>query len=48
VHILEKQFKVLHNRVIKLVKVQWTYYGSEYATWEHEYAMQEDYQQLIE
>jgi len=31
-----------------LVKVQWSYYGLEYATWEHEEFMQEEYPQCFE
>jgi hypothetical protein len=38
--ILDRKFKMLWNRVIEPVKVQWTYYGPEDATWEHEDSMQ--------
>jgi len=31
-----------------MVKVQWTYYGLEDATWEHEDAMQAEYSQIFE
>jgi hypothetical protein len=34
--ILEQKFKLLMNKSIWLVKVQWTYYGHQDATWEHE------------
>jgi hypothetical protein len=37
--ILDRKFKVLKNKVIGLVKVQWNYYGSEDTTWEHEETM---------
>jgi hypothetical protein len=36
VHILERKVIILWNKYIGLLKVQWTYYGLEYATWEHE------------
>jgi hypothetical protein len=35
-HILDQKVKVLKNKFIDLVKVQWAYYGLEDATWEHE------------
>jgi hypothetical protein len=37
--ILDRKVKQLENRSIGLVKVQWTWYGPEDATWEHEDAM---------
>jgi hypothetical protein len=43
VWVLDKKVKMLQNRVIELVKVQWTCYGLEDATWEHEDAMQAEY-----
>jgi hypothetical protein len=46
--VLDRKFKMLQNRVIELVKVQWTYYGPEEATWEHEDAMRAEYPQLFE
>jgi hypothetical protein len=39
--ILDQNFKVLGNKFIELVNVQWTHYGPEYARWEHEETMQE-------
>jgi hypothetical protein len=38
--ILDQKIKVLRNKAIGLVKVQWTCYGPEDATWEYEKAMQ--------
>ena len=43
--ILDIKVKMLQNRVIELVKVQWTCYDPEDATWEHEDAMQTEYLQ---
>jgi hypothetical protein len=39
---------MLWNRVIELVKVQWTYYVPEDATCEHEDAMWAKYPHLFE
>jgi hypothetical protein len=39
VRILDWKFKQLWNQAIGIVKVQWTWYGLEDATWEHEDAM---------
>jgi hypothetical protein len=33
VRVLDRKVKMLRNRVIELVKVQWTCYSPEYATW---------------
>lgn len=46
--ILDKKNKQLRNRAIGLVKVQWTWYGPEDATWEHEDAMRAEYLHLFE
>jgi hypothetical protein len=46
--VLDKKVKMLRNRVIELVKVQWTCYGPKDATWEHEDAMQAEYPHLFE
>jgi hypothetical protein len=48
VRILDRKVKMLWNRVIELVKVQWTCYGPEDATWEHEDSMWEEYPHLFE
>jgi hypothetical protein len=48
VRILDRKSKQLRNRAIGLVKVQWTWYGPEDATWEHEDAMQTKYPHLFE
>ena len=42
-HILDRKIKQLRNQAIGIVKIQWTWYGPEDATWEHEDAMQEEY-----
>ena len=46
--VFDKKLKMLRNLVIEMVKVQWTCYGPEDATWEHEDAMQAEYLQLFE
>jgi hypothetical protein len=48
VHILDRKSKQLWNRAIELVKVQWTWYGPEDATWEHADAMRAEYPHLFE
>jgi hypothetical protein len=48
VRILDRKIKQLQNRAIGLVKVQWTWYGPEDTTWEHEDAMKEKYLHLFE
>jgi hypothetical protein len=37
--ILDRKIKQLWNRAIELVRVQWTWYGPEDMTWEHEDAI---------
>ena len=46
VRILDRS-KQLQNRVIGLVKVQWTWYGHEDTTWEHEDAMRAEYPHIF-
>jgi hypothetical protein len=47
-YILEQKVKVLKNKSIELVKVQWNCYSLEDSTWEHEEAMWESYLQMFE
>jgi hypothetical protein len=47
VHILEWKVKVLGNKATGMVKVQWNWYDPEYATWENEENMQEEYPQMF-
>jgi hypothetical protein len=39
---------VIRNKFIGLVKVEWTCYGIEDATWEHEEKMWEKYLQIFD
>jgi hypothetical protein len=48
VHILYRKRKQLQNQAIEIVKFQWTWYGLEDATWEHEDAMRVEYLHLFE
>jgi hypothetical protein len=48
VRILDRKRKQLQNRAIEIVKVQWTWYGPEDATWEHADVMQAEYPHLFE
>jgi hypothetical protein len=53
VRILDGKLKQLRNRAIELVKVQWTWYGPEDVTWEHEDTMQyphifKDFENLVD
>jgi hypothetical protein len=47
VRILDRKIKVLRNKSIGIVKVQLTYYGIEYDTWEHEENMREVYPHIF-
>jgi hypothetical protein len=46
--ILAKETKQLRNKIIPLVKVQWSRQGTEEASWEREEDMRRDYPQLFE
>jgi hypothetical protein len=46
--ILDRKIKQLRNRAMELVKVQWTQYGPEDATWKREDAMWAEYPHLFE
>jgi hypothetical protein len=48
VRILDRKRKHLWNQSMGLVKVQWTRYGPEDVTWEHEDAMRVEYPHLFE
>jgi hypothetical protein len=48
VHILDRKIKQLQNRAIEIVKVQWTWYAPEDATWEHEDGMRAKCPHLFE
>jgi hypothetical protein len=47
VRILGRKRKQLRNQSIELVKAQWTWYGPEDATWEHEEVMRAEYPHLL-
>ena len=46
--ILDRKRKQLRNQVVGLVKVQWTWYGLEDVTREHEDVMREEYPHIFE
>jgi hypothetical protein len=46
--ILDRKVKVLRNKAIGIVNIQWTYYSLEYDTWEHEENMWEEYPQMFD
>jgi hypothetical protein len=48
VRILDRKRKQLWNRIIELVKVQWTWYRPEDTTWKHADAMWAEYPHLFE
>jgi hypothetical protein len=48
VQILARETKQLRNKVIPLVKVQWSSRGVEESSWEREEDMRRDFPQLFE
>ena len=44
---IDRQTKVLRNKEVALVKIQWHGQGLEEYTWEAEQAMKEEYPQLF-
>ena len=48
VRVLDKKVKMLRNRVIEMVKIQWTCYEPKDATQEHEESMRAEYPQFFE
>ena len=48
VRIPDRKSRQIHNQAIGIVKVQWTLYGPEDATWEHEDVMRAEYPHLFE
>ena len=47
VAIIDRQSKMLRNKEVALVKVQWHGHGMEEYTWEREQAMKDEYPQLF-
>jgi hypothetical protein len=45
--ILDRKVNILQNRATTLVKVQWTCYDPEDATWEHEDVKREEYPHIF-
>ena len=47
VAMIDRQIRVLRNKEVNLVKIQWHEQGSEECIWEAEQAMKEEYPQLF-
>jgi hypothetical protein len=48
IRIMDWKFKVIRNKYIGILKVQWIYYGLEDTTWEHAENMQEEHLQSFD
>ena len=48
VAVVDRQTRVLRNKEVNLVKIQWHGQGSKECTWEAEQAMKEEYPQLFQ
>ena len=48
VAVIDRQTRVLRNKEVTLVKIQWHRQGTEECTWEAEQAMKEEYLQLFQ
>jgi len=48
IRIMDQKVKVIKNKAIGMVNVQWTCYDPKYATWEHEENMREEYPQFFD
>jgi hypothetical protein len=48
IRIMDRKVKVLKNKAIGMVKVQWTYYAPEDDIWEHEENIQEEYPKFFD
>ena len=46
--VVDRQTKVLRNKEVNLVKIQWHGQGSEECTWEAKQAIKEEYPQLFQ
>ena len=46
--VIDRQIRVLRNKEVALVKIQWHGQRSEECTWEAEQAMKEEYLQLFQ
>jgi hypothetical protein len=47
VKILDTAERVIHNKVIRMCKVQWNHHTEDEATWEHEEELRADYPDLF-
>jgi hypothetical protein len=47
IKILDTTEQVIHNKVIKMCKFQWSHHTEDEATWEHEEELRADYTDLF-